>query len=104
MTLEVGTVEETNGEVAALDRLMTQPISGLVVLVLILGTALLLRAVSEIAVQLLCGGFLALIAWPMYGAMRRAKLPSSIALALTTLVVLGVVIAAERTSSHGPSC
>jgi len=93
MTLEVGPVDQTDRDAGALERLLREPISGLLVLVLVLGAALLLRAVSEVAVQLLCGGFLALIAWPMHGATRRANLPSSISLALTTLVMLSTVIA-----------
>ncbi|HUG49276.1 MAG TPA: AI-2E family transporter [Candidatus Limnocylindria bacterium] len=71
---------------------MPAPITGLVVLVLVLGAALLMRAVSDLIVQLLSGSLLALIAWPMLAALRRAKVPSPIALGLTTLVTLSVVI------------
>jgi AI-2 transport protein TqsA len=85
-------VDETDGG-APLTRLIPAPISGLAILVLVLGAALLLREVSDLAVPLLCGGFLALLAWPLLAALQRARMPSSIALAMTTLVMLSVVIA-----------
>jgi AI-2 transport protein TqsA len=75
------------------ERLMPAPIGGLAVLVLVLVAGLLLREVSDLAVPLLCGGFLALLASPLLERLQRAGVPSSIALALTTLVVLGIVIA-----------
>lgn len=94
MALNVSTGErgEADGK-AAHERLLPAPISGLTLLVLVLGAALLLRELSDIASQLLCGAFLALIAWPMFAALRRAKLPTAVALALTALVILGIVIA-----------
>ena len=88
---EVSAVKDVDGG-TAVERLIPAPISGLAVLVLVLGAALLLREVSDLAAPLLCGGFLALLAWPLVGALQRVKIPSSIALALTTLVVLSVVI------------
>jgi len=83
-------VETDDG--ATLNRLIPAPIGGLLVLVLVLGAALLLREVSDLAVPLLCGGFLALLAWPLLAALERARIPSAIALALTTLVMLAIVI------------
>ena len=77
---------------ATLNRLIPAPIGGLLVLVLVLGAALLLREVSDLAVPLLCGGFLALLAWPLLAALERARIPSAIALALTTLVMLAIVV------------
>lgn len=76
------------------ERLVPAPIGGLAVLVLVLGAALLLREVSDLVVQLLFGGFFALIAWPMMGALRRANVPSSVALGLTALVMLIIVLVA----------
>jgi AI-2 transport protein TqsA len=93
MTVTIGHEEARDTASATDDRLIPQPLSALIVLILVLGAALLLREVSDIAVQLLCGGFLALIAWPMFGRLRRANVPTSAALTLTTLVMLSIVIA-----------
>jgi predicted PurR-regulated permease PerM len=77
----------------AVERLIPAPISGIAVLVLVLVAALLLREVADLAVPLLCGGFLALLASPLLRALERVGLPSPVAVALTTLVVLAIVIA-----------
>ena len=50
------------------------------------------REVASMVVPLLFGGFLALIAWPLVGALERRGLPRSAALGLTIVVVLVVVI------------
>lgn len=73
-------------------RSMPAPIGGLAVLVLVLAAALLLREVADLAVPLLCGGFLAVLARPLQAALERSGMASSAALALTTLVALGVAI------------
>lgn len=85
-------MEQPDGRPAVLERLLPAPISGLALLVLVLGAAVLLREVSDLAVQLLCGGLLALLAWPMLAALRRARVPAGLALGLTTLIMLGFVI------------
>ena len=64
----------------------------LTVLVLGLLGVVLLREVASLIVPLLFGGFLALVAWPMVGALERRGIPRSAALALTILVVLLVVL------------
>jgi AI-2 transport protein TqsA len=72
--------------------ILPAPLDGLVVLVLLLLGAVLLREVASLVVPLLFGGFLALVAWPMVGALQRRGLGRSAALALTILLVLVVVI------------
>ena len=76
-----------------LGGLTPAPLGGLAVLVLVLAAGLLLREVADVAVPLLCGAFLAVLARPMHAALERTGMSSSIALALTTLVALGVAIA-----------
>jgi AI-2 transport protein TqsA len=70
------------------------PVRGTVVLVLVLAAAVLLREVAPLLVPLLFGAFLALIAWPLVGALARRNVDHRIALALTILVVLVVVVGA----------
>ena len=72
--------------------IVTRPVAQLVVLVLVLLGAVLLREVASMVVPLLFGGFLALVAWPMVGALERRALPRSAALALTIVIVLLVVL------------
>src|SRR6185312_6487626 len=71
---------------------MPSPGDRLTVLVLALLGAVLLREVASLIVPLLFGGFLALVAWPMVGALERRAIPRSAALALTIFVVLLVVL------------
>lgn len=61
---------------------------------LVLLAAILLREVASLIVPLLFGIFLALISWPLVGALARRGVRSSVALALTILVVLIVVLGA----------
>ena len=64
----------------------------MVVLVLVLLAAILLREVASLVVPLLFGGFLALVAWPMVGALERRGMRRAVALGLTIVAVLVVVI------------
>jgi len=68
------------------------PAARLTILVLVLLGAVLLREVASLVVPLLFGGFLALVAWPMVGALERRALPRSVALGLTIVLVLLVVL------------
>jgi predicted PurR-regulated permease PerM len=70
------------------------PLDNLVVLVVLLLGAVFLREVASLVVPLLFGVFLALVAWPMVGALERRALPRSAALGLTILIVLVVVLGA----------
>jgi predicted PurR-regulated permease PerM len=72
--------------------ILAPPVAQLAVLVLVLLGAVLLREVASMVVPLLFGAFLALVAWPMVGALERRALPRSVALALTIVVVLLVVV------------
>ena len=74
--------------------LLSAPLGGLASLVLVLLAAILLREVASLIVPLLFGGFLGLIAWPLVDALVRRGLRSSLALAVTILVVLVVVVGA----------
>ena len=72
--------------------ILTPPVAQLAVLVLALIGAVLLREVASLVVPLLFGGFLALVAWPIVGALERRALPRPAALGLTILSVLLVVL------------
>jgi AI-2 transport protein TqsA len=87
-------MQVTQGQPAAERGLFAAPVGGLFVLVLVLGAALLLRAVSDLVVQLLFGGFLALVAWPLMAGLRRRNVPQPLALALTTFIMLVSIVAA----------
>jgi AI-2 transport protein TqsA len=71
---------------------LPSPVDRLVILVLVLLGAVLLREVASLVVPLLFGTFLALVAWPMVGALERRALPRSAALGLTIVLVLLVVV------------
>jgi AI-2 transport protein TqsA len=68
------------------------PVDQLAILVIVLLGAVLLREVASLVVPFLFGGFLALVAWPMVGALERRGVGRSTALGLTILVVLVVVV------------
>jgi len=70
---------------------LPQPLRGTLVLVLVLAAALLLREVASLLVPLLFGAFLALVAWPLVGALGRRNVRHPVALTLTILAVLVVV-------------
>jgi AI-2 transport protein TqsA len=74
------------------DRLLPQPVRGSVVFLLVLATAILLRELASLLVPLLFGGFLAIVAWPLVAALERRNVPHRLALALTILVILGIVL------------
>ena len=75
-----------------LPSIRSAPVRDLTVLVLLLLGVVLLREVASLVVPLLFGGFIALVAWPLVGALERRGMRRSIALALTILVVLVAVI------------
>lgn len=63
-------------------------------LVVMLAATVLLREVAPLVVPLLFGAFLALVAWPLVGALARRNVDHRVALALTILVVLVLVLGA----------
>ena len=82
------------GAVARRGAFLSGPFGGLAALVLVLLAAILLREVASLIVPLLFGGFLALVAWPLVDGLTRRGVRSSVALAITILVVLVVVLGA----------
>jgi predicted PurR-regulated permease PerM len=70
------------------------PLAGLVAFVLVLVAVLALREVADLVVPIVFGLFLALVAWPMVGALERRGARRPIALSGAILVVLAVVLAA----------
>jgi AI-2 transport protein TqsA len=68
------------------------PLDTAVVVVLVLLGVVLLREVASLVVPLLFGGFLALVAWPMVGALERRTVPHAAALGLTIVTVLLAVM------------
>jgi AI-2 transport protein TqsA len=70
------------------------PLVPLAGVVLVLVAALALREVAAILVPVVFGLFLALVAWPLVGALERRGVRHSIALACAMLVVLVVVVVA----------
>jgi AI-2 transport protein TqsA len=74
-------------------RAVPQPIGGLVVVVLVLAAAVLLREVAALVVPLLFGGFLALVALPMVGALARRGARRPVAVGITVAIVLVVLVA-----------
>src|SRR4051812_30452145 len=86
--------DPSSGPTSSARNVVPAPVGGLVVLVLVLAAMLLLREVASLVVPLLFGAFLALIAWPLVGALRRRNVRHALALAVTILVVLVVVIGA----------
>src|SRR5918993_1138492 len=65
----------------------------LLVLVLVLVAALALREVAPLVVPVVFGLFLALVAWPMVGAMERRGLRHGAALTGSILAVVAIVVA-----------
>jgi len=68
------------------------PLLALASVVLALMAMLALREVASLVVPLLFGLFLALIAWPLVGALERRGIRHCPALAVPILVAFGVVI------------
>ncbi len=62
-------------------------------LVLVLLAALLLREVASLLVPVIFGMFLALVAWPMVGAMERRGAGHALALTIAIAVVVVIVVA-----------
>jgi len=81
-------------ETEARERILPPPLDGLVVVVLVLGVALLLREAAAVLVPLLFGAFMALVAWPLVGALERRGVGRAAALALTIVLILVVVVGA----------
>lgn len=72
---------------------LSAPLRPLVGLVLTLAAVLLIREVASLVAPLLFGAFLALVAWPLVGALERRGFRHSIAIASTVLAVFVVLIA-----------
>jgi predicted PurR-regulated permease PerM len=70
------------------------PLTAIGALVLVLAAALLLREVASLLVPVLFGLFLALVAWPMVGALERRGFGHMVALSITIVLVVVVVLAA----------
>ena len=68
------------------------PLIPLAAIVLVLVGALALREVATILVPVVFGLFLALVAWPMVGALERRHVRHSLALTAALMVVLAVVL------------
>jgi AI-2 transport protein TqsA len=79
---------------ATRDVLGTPVVRGTFVFVLVLLAAILLREIASLIVPPLFGVFLALIAWPLVGALERRNVDHRVALALTILLVVIVVLGA----------
>ncbi len=69
------------------------PLTAIGALVLVLAAALLLREVASLVVPVLFGLFLALVAWPLVGALERRGARHGIALSVAIIVVIVVVLA-----------
>jgi len=71
--------------------LVPGPLVAIGALVLVLVAMLALREVASLVVPVLFGLFLALVAWPMVGALKRRGFRHGLALTAALLVVLAVV-------------
>ncbi len=69
------------------------PLTAIGALVLVLAAALLLREVASLLVPVLFGLFLALVAWPLVGALERRGVGHLLALSIAIVVVVVVVLA-----------
>lgn len=69
------------------------PLTAIGALVLVLAAALLLREVATLVVPVLFGLFLALVTWPLVGALERRGAGHMLALAVAIIVVIIVVLA-----------
>ena len=74
--------------------LLPGPLMAVLALVLVLLAILALREVASILVPVLFGLFLALVAWPIVGALKRRGVRHALALTGAMLVVLAVVLVA----------
>jgi AI-2 transport protein TqsA len=69
------------------------PLTAIGALVLVLAAALLLREVAALVVPVLFGLFLALVTWPLVGALERRGAGHMLALSVAIIVVIVVVLA-----------
>ncbi len=81
-------------EVEPSRTLLPGPLMAVLALVLVLVAMLAVREVASLVVPMLFGLFLALVAWPMVGALKRRGVRHALALAGAMLVVLAVVLVA----------
>lgn len=72
--------------------LLPGPVTAVLALVLVLVAMLALREVASLLVPVLFGLFLALVAWPLVGALKRRGFRHALALTGAMLVVLAVVL------------
>jgi AI-2 transport protein TqsA len=78
----------------AIERAMPRgPLTAVGGLVLVLGAALLLREIASLLVPVVFGLFLALVAWPLVGALRRRGIGRGPALGIAIGVVVVLVLA-----------
>ncbi len=70
------------------------PLTAIAALVLVLVAALLLREVASLVVPVLFGMFLALVAWPLVGALERRGVGHVIALVVAIVLIIAIVLAA----------
>jgi predicted PurR-regulated permease PerM len=79
---------------AEAEAVRSSPLVALGTLVLVLAAAVLLRMVADVLVPVLFGMFVALVAWPLVGALERRTVRHGLALAIAIAVVVAVVVVA----------
>lgn len=91
-----GAVGDRRDEVSVADRLVPSagPLAAIGGLVLVLVAVLAVREVASLVVPVLFGLFVALVAWPLVGALERRGTRHALALAGAITVVLAVVLLA----------
>lgn len=89
----VATTPSAAGEPVRPRVLPPGPLTAIGAFVLVLAAALLLREVATVVVPVLFGLFVALVAWPLVGALERRRVRRGPALAAAMVSVIVVVLA-----------